>query len=82
MEHDLRTSKKTTNDLRHELNRANQQVVDLSKQVRQWQGRVHELELTMQDQHQRDIKALDRITRLLGSLVEMESSDQMIGARR
>lgn len=82
LEQDLRTSKKTTKELRHELTLANRQVVDLSNQVRQWQGRVHELELTMQEQHQRDIKALDRITRLLGSLVEMEGGDQMVGARR
>ncbi len=72
MEAELKRSKASIATLTGALARANQEVSKLTASVRHWRGEVARLEMSVKVQHESDIKSLNRISEMLGSLVAVE----------
>lgn len=72
MEADLKSSRDSITSLTESLATARAEIVQLKKDVGFWQSEVVRLERSMQAQHRSDIASLNRISRVLESLLESD----------
>ncbi|MEZ6132242.1 MAG: hypothetical protein R3C59_26575 [Planctomycetaceae bacterium] len=70
LEGDLKRSDKSISVLEKSLTVANGEIVRLKKDVNYWQQELSRLESSVQKQHEDDIVALERVSEMLGLLIE------------
>ncbi|MEZ6123449.1 MAG: hypothetical protein R3C49_09775 [Planctomycetaceae bacterium] len=80
METELGQSRRSVTLLQRTLAQANEQTQSLKENLGQWQDQVRKLEKTMQDQHEADIVSLNRISQILGTLMDEDAEPETTNA--
>lgn len=80
MEAALKRSHQSMSTMEKNLNAANSDIVRLKRDVQYWQQEFGRLEASVQKQHESDIAALNRVSEMLGLLIEdaTDSNDAQI----